>query len=244
MEGWIKLYRSTLENPIVCKDSDHLAIWAYLLMKATHKGYDVVFGGKRITLQPGQLITGRREISRTLSLHESKVQRVLTRFKNEHQIEQRANNQNRLVSIINWNKYQNAEQQGEHPSNNERTSSEHQANTNKNVEEGEEGKECKQEKKKSKRLSHLTDDELGEWKEVWFDFLDHKQEINRQKEQKYFKSEKSERTGLNQLKKKSKNDIETAKKIVEQSRANGWKGLFELQYDDKKKKTYGNMFGI
>ena len=32
MEGWIKLHRKMLDNPIVCKDSDYLAVWIYLLL--------------------------------------------------------------------------------------------------------------------------------------------------------------------------------------------------------------------
>ena len=56
MEGWIKLHRKILDNPIVMKDSEHLAVWIYLLLNATHKDYDVLFEGKRITLKPGQLI--------------------------------------------------------------------------------------------------------------------------------------------------------------------------------------------
>jgi hypothetical protein len=52
MEGWIKLHRKMLDNPIVNKDCEYLAVWIYLLLNATHKEYDVIFEGKRITLQP------------------------------------------------------------------------------------------------------------------------------------------------------------------------------------------------
>lgn len=52
MEGWVKLHRKLLDNPIVCKDSDHLAVWIYLMLNATHKEYDVLFNNKRITLKP------------------------------------------------------------------------------------------------------------------------------------------------------------------------------------------------
>lgn len=52
MDGWIKLHRKLLDNPVVTKDSDHLAVWIYLLLNATHREVDVLFGGKRITLKP------------------------------------------------------------------------------------------------------------------------------------------------------------------------------------------------
>jgi len=106
MDGYIKLHRKTLENPVVCKDSDHLAIWIYLLLNATHKGYDTTFKGKRITLHPGQLITGRKSIASALLINEYKVQRILKTFETEHQIAQQTTPQNRLISVLNWSTYQ------------------------------------------------------------------------------------------------------------------------------------------
>lgn len=132
MEGWIKLHRKTFENPIIMKDKDYLTVWIYLLLHATHTEYDTIFKGKRITLQKGQLITGRKTISEKLDISESKVQRILKTFENEHQIEQLTNSQNRLISILNWELYQQTEQQDEQQVNNERTTSEQRVNTNKN----------------------------------------------------------------------------------------------------------------
>lgn len=125
MEGWIKLHRKLLDNPIVCKDSDHLAVWIYLLLNATHVNYDVLFEGKRITLQPGQLITGRKSIAEKLNIGESKVQRILKTFESEQQIEQQTTSRNRLISIVRWDEYQRSEQQNEQRANNKWTTSEH-----------------------------------------------------------------------------------------------------------------------
>ena len=58
MHGFILLHRKMLDNPIICKDTEHIAVWIYLLLNATHTGYDTMFEGARITLQPGQLLTG------------------------------------------------------------------------------------------------------------------------------------------------------------------------------------------
>jgi uncharacterized phage protein (TIGR02220 family) len=132
VDGYIKLYRKLLDNPIICKDSDYLAVWIYLLLNATHKEYPALFKGEKITLRPGQLITGRKSIADKLNISESKVQRILKSFENEHQIEQQPSNQNRLITIVNWQEYQSNEQQIEQPMNNERTTSEQRVNTNKN----------------------------------------------------------------------------------------------------------------
>lgn len=133
MEGWIKAHRIMLDNPVVCKDSDYLAVWMYLLLNATHKEYPSIFGGEKIILQPGQLITGRKAIGEKFKISESKVERILKLFKSEQQIEQQTSNKNRLISIVNWEIYQSTEQQDEQQVNNNRTTTEQQVNTNKNV---------------------------------------------------------------------------------------------------------------
>lgn len=133
MNGWIHLHRIMLNNPTVCKDGDHLAIWVHLLLYAAHEEHDVMFGGKRITLKSGQLITGRAIIAEKYNISESKVERVLKRFENEQQIEQQTSNKNRIITVVNWAKYQDtfeqSEQQSEQQVNNKWTTSEQQVNT-------------------------------------------------------------------------------------------------------------------
>ncbi len=141
MEGWVKFHRKMLENPIICKDAETFAIWGYLLLSATHKEYTEWFGGKKIALKPGQLIVGRKKIAEVLRVSESKVQRTLKRFEDEHQIEQQTSNANRLITIVSWESYQYSERQTEQPVNSQRTTSEQPVNTYKN----ERMKECKKE---------------------------------------------------------------------------------------------------
>ena len=131
--GWIKLHRCLLRNPIVMKDADYFAVWGYLLLKATHTEYPVLFKGEKIYLQPGQLITGRKKIASDLHISESKVFRILNDYKSEQQIEQQTSNRNSLISIVNWELYQGSEQQDEQQMNNKRTTDEQLVNTNKNI---------------------------------------------------------------------------------------------------------------
>ena len=132
-KGFIAVHRKMLDNPVVCKDTEHMAVWMYLLLNATHTNYDVFFQGERITLKPGQLLTGRKSIAAQLGVNESKVQRILKLFEIEQQIEQQTSNQNRLVSIVRWEDYQRNEQQIEQQMNNKRTTNEQRMNTNNNV---------------------------------------------------------------------------------------------------------------
>ena len=133
-EGWIKLHRKLLDNPVTMKDTDHLAVWIYLLLNASHNEHPALFKGEKIMLKPGQLITGRKSIALALHIDESKVERILKSLKSEQQIEQQTSSKNRLISITNWEFYQQSEQQSEQQVNNKRTTSEQQVNTNKNIE--------------------------------------------------------------------------------------------------------------
>ena len=104
--GYIKLHRKILDNPLVMKSSDHFALWMYLLLNAAHKKYDTLIGSERVTLNPGQLVTGRKKIAKDLKINESKIQRILKLFENCQQIEQQTNNLCRVISILKWDDYQ------------------------------------------------------------------------------------------------------------------------------------------
>lgn len=122
MEGWIKLHRKLLENPIVMKDKDYLAVWIYLLLNATHKEIPALFKNEKIVLQKGQLITGRLTIAKKLKISESKVKRILKELESDQQIDRQRSTRNSLVSIVRWEQYQESDQQNDQ-----------QVTTNKNV---------------------------------------------------------------------------------------------------------------
>lgn len=224
MEGWIKLHRKMLENPAICKDAEYFAVWCYLLLNATHKEIKAEFNGRTITLEPGQLITGRKSIARYLRINESKVQRTLKRFESEHQIEQQTTSQNRLVTVNNWNYYQETEQGTEQRLNNERTTTEQRANTNKNEKNGNNVKNDKKESE-PQSLTNLPDSELGDFKDIWLDYLEHRKELGL----KRYKSAKSERIKFKDLLRLSNESASRAQEIVNQSRGNSWQGLFPIK---------------
>lgn len=131
MEGWIKLHRD-IQETLYYKKSEHIHLWVHLLVRANHKGCDILFNGKKITLNPGQFITSRNKLSEETGIEESKIERILSCFKSEQQIEQQGKSKSRLITIINWDKYQKNEQQNEHEMNSKRTASEHRQECNNN----------------------------------------------------------------------------------------------------------------
>tara|TARA_R110000751_G_scaffold194466_1_gene299858 strand:- start:417 stop:1079 length:663 start_codon:yes stop_codon:yes gene_type:complete len=159
------------------KDGDHLAVWVYLMLKATHKTYDIVWNGERKSLTAGQLITSRKAIAKDLKVSESKVERILKAFKTEQQIEQLSSSASRCISITKWGSFQATEQPDEQPSDSDRTASGQPANTNKNVETVKNVKEGKKTTQPSKKAYgefkniKLTPDELSKLREIHGDSM-------------------------------------------------------------------------
>lgn len=118
-----------LENPVIMKDGDHVAVWVWLLLHAPHEPRDVFFKGQRTRLQPGQITVGRRQIGEDLCIDESKVRRVLDLFENDQQIDQEMSNKCRLITLKNWAAYQKTDQQNDRQLTNKRPASDRQVTT-------------------------------------------------------------------------------------------------------------------
>lgn len=233
IDGWISLHRKLLDNPVVCKDNDHLAVWVYLLLNATHSGYDIMFEGTRVTLKPGQLVTGRKSISSKLKVSESKVQRILKTFEIEQQIEQQTTPRNRLISILNWSSYQQSEQQFEQQLNNKRTTTEQQVNTNNKDNKGNNENNAN----KNKGLpgiikSYTTDAGLID---ALTGYVEMRKTIKKPLTDKALKMII---TKLDKLGKTTPEKIE----IVNQSVMNSWQGIFPLKQQYKNSKEVKKDF--
>ena len=212
--GWIKLHRKLLDNPVVMKDSDHLAVWIYLLLNASHTEYPVLFGGKKISLKAGQLITGRKSIASTLGISESKVRRILDLFEIDQQIDRQRSNKNSLVSILNWDKYQIFDQQIDQQATNKRPTSDQQATTNKNNKNIKNIKECKE----------IIYSDVPELNETIIAFIDYRKSIKKPM------SDRAITLLLGKLNKMS-NSVQEQIEILNQSILNGWQGIFPLKSD-------------
>lgn len=125
--GYIRIFRSIMDKGWY-KDSECVALWLHLLLKANHKGAEFMHGFSIVKLKPGQFVTGRKALSLETGIGESKIERILKLFENEQQIEQQTNSRNRVITILSWDKYQKGEQQV----NSRRTASEQPADTNNN----------------------------------------------------------------------------------------------------------------
>jgi hypothetical protein len=150
LEGWFKFERVWLENGVIMQDGDSIRVWLSLNAMAAFEPRQAIFRGEAVTLQPGQLITGRKKLASLCGVQESKITRILQRFRDADLITQRTTNQNRLITLAVWDsdtslnsKRTTTEQQ----MNNERTADEQQMNTYKEL------KNDKKERAKNTRAS-------------------------------------------------------------------------------------------
>jgi hypothetical protein len=210
--GWIKIHRKILKKGF-WKKSNYVHLWLCLLLKVNHEPKEFMWNGKTIIIKEGQLLTGRKQLSQETGISETTVERILDFLEKECQIGQQKTTKYRLITIINWKEYQNTD--------NKRTTSGQQADTNKNV----------------KNVKNVINKEiiLPEWlnKDVWKNWVEYR------KEKKQKLTPRSIAMQLKELEKDKEHHVE----ILEQSIRNGWTGLFPLKGDNKVQNNYKNTGG-
>ena len=103
--GFIKLHRSFrdwygIANP------KRVALWVHMIMLANHAPKKWLFKGEPYSVERGQFITSRKSLSSLTGISQAYVEKLLKEFEKEGQIKQLTSNRNRLVSILNYDKYQ------------------------------------------------------------------------------------------------------------------------------------------
>ena len=136
------MHRALLDNPIARK-AEYAWLWVRLLLKANYKETKFVFNNKVEILKPGQLLTGRKKLSKETGIKETQVYKILNFLEKEQQIEQQKTNKFTVITIRNWGRYQQEKQQKEQPSDNQATTKRQPSDTYKNI---------KKEKKDNKKI--------------------------------------------------------------------------------------------
>lgn len=104
--GWIKLHRKLLDNPLATKPS-WAWLWIVLLLLANHDEDDsFIWNGKEVTLRKGQFITGRKKLNELTGIPETTIERILKYLENGQQIGQQKTTKYRCITILKWNQHQ------------------------------------------------------------------------------------------------------------------------------------------
>lgn len=156
MTGWIKLHRKLLDSPIF-QNEKLFKVFAYCLMKASHKEHTQLVGRRVVHLQKGQFVFGRKRASEELRLKESTVRDYVKLLEKLGTIDIKSDNKFSVITVVNWAIYQNDEEisdskndkkstTNQHQMDNKSTSNQQQINTNKNVKNEKNDKNVKNEK--------------------------------------------------------------------------------------------------
>lgn len=162
-DGYIKLHRKVLDSAVY-KESDYLSVWVHCLMRAGYKDKEMIYNNRKLIIKRGQFIISRKKMAKETGVQESKVERVLKYLKSEQMIEQQNLHTSRLITIINYDKYQSHEQVDEQPVNSQRTASEQPVNTIKK------DKKDKKDKNKNKPLALNDKNHRPKPPKINFDF--------------------------------------------------------------------------
>lgn len=101
MEGWIKVHRKILQWQWITSPN-HVALMAAILLRANFKETK----WRKITISPGQLLTGRKQLSIWTGLSEQQVRTTLRDLINSKEITSKSFSKFSVITITNWSKYQ------------------------------------------------------------------------------------------------------------------------------------------
>lgn len=170
MDGWIKLHRQIIDSRCFANEG-LFKVWMWCLLKANHKTNWIPIktgrGESEVEVKEGQFIFGRKSAAKKLKMKPETVRSRMNKLKSIGNITMQSTTHYTIVSIVNWDTYQNEHQDNHQPTNQpstNQTPSNHQPNTtDKNVKnENNDNNEKKYKKAAERIITRLN--ELGKKK--------------------------------------------------------------------------------
>lgn len=138
-QGWIKLHRELIDKAIwKTSTPEQKIILITLLLMANHEENEWEWNGERFKVQPGQMITSLKSITDACGggVTTRNVRTAIERFEKYGFLTNQSTNKNRLITIVNYAKYQGGEYQPDKATDKQLTSNrqatDKQLTTNKN----------------------------------------------------------------------------------------------------------------
>ena len=221
MDGWIKLSR-TIKEHWIWKDPKKLKWWIDILLSVNHSTAKVNIGNQLFECGRGQSIQSLSTWARQWGVSKDKARNFLVLLEKDGMITHENIGKSTRITVCNYDIYQGElhdKQTIIQRSYNDHTTQTHPNNNNKNA---------KNDKKITKKAGFDYSNcdfsfiECESLKTIFLEWLDYKRDVYKFS----YKTESSLRTAYKELLKLSGGNPETARAIVTQSIANGWKGLF------------------
>ena len=156
-KGWVKMHRTIMDKPIWTEaTAEQKVLLMTLVMMAAYDKRQWDWKGTQYVLQPGQLITSLPSLVQKCGkdVTVQKIRTALKRFERYGFLTNESTRQNRLITIVNWDVYQQGEGLATDDSTDGQQTYNRQITSNKNV------KNVKKEKKE--RNEYMT--QGNEWR--------------------------------------------------------------------------------
>ncbi len=136
-QGWIRLYRSMLDNDLWRERRvfSRAEAWLDLLLTTNFADRKIMIAGQRITVKAGQNLNTTKYWADRWGWSRGKVKKFLDDLKEDQTINYETTSKYTLVTILKWGFYQNQETTEQHQTDNKKTSKQHQTDTTKECKE-------------------------------------------------------------------------------------------------------------
>ena len=107
MEGWIKLHRKIVDNPYYFSEAfTRSQAWVDLLILANHKDNFFYIRGLKIDVKRGQIGFALENLAKRWKWSRGKAERFISELENAHQIVRQKGNATTLLTVVNYDIYQ------------------------------------------------------------------------------------------------------------------------------------------
>ena len=124
MEGYVRLHREIINNPIFKKPLiNHLFV--YCLLRANHKDHKTVFNCQEVEVERGSFICGRKKFAEATGETEQNVRSALRTLQNLGMVQistSKSTSKYSYITVCNYNDYQYNGDEGNQQTNHEATS--------------------------------------------------------------------------------------------------------------------------
>ena len=114
------------------KKPEYLALWIHILLRANHEPREWLYKGEIKSVERGQFITSRKSLSLETGIKQSTIEDILKLFESSTQIRQQNMFTSRLITIVNYDTYQDNPTAKRQQSDSQPTASRQPADTNNN----------------------------------------------------------------------------------------------------------------
>ena len=130
--GYVKLWRKSLDSGLL-QNHKLWVFWTWCLMKATHKRTKQPVGMQVINLDPGQFIFGRKKAAAETGLSERNVRTCINTLKNLENLTIKTTNKFSVITIVNWDTYQQEDAANDQQTTSKRPASDHKQEHKNNI---------------------------------------------------------------------------------------------------------------